>query len=142
MDKDRKKSFKKRIARIAVGMTVAIALIMVSKKWEENQLRVRLETMVRIHNRDCPRALNDFISIDSASTDAKITFTRHYTITNIDEEGKKNFTNLMKTEVVKTVKESENLDILKDDEIVFRFSYTDSSGSEFAVISVTPEEYK
>lgn len=138
----RKKAFTKRITRIGIGMIIAIVLMQVAKKWEENQLRVRLETMVRVHNRECPKKLSETILIDSASTDSVNTFTRHYTIKSISEAARKNFASIMKDEVVSTVKNSDELSILKEDEITFRFTYADSSGNEFALISVTPGEYQ
>lgn len=138
---DRKKAFTKRITRIAVGMIIAVALMQVAKKWEENQLRVRLETMVRVHNRDCPKQLSETICIDSASTDSVCTFTRHYTIRGLSDEREKNFERTMRDEVVNTVKESDELSILKEDNIIFQYRYANDNGTEFAVISVTPDDY-
>lgn len=138
---DRIKYFKKRITRIAVGMIIAIALMQVAKKWEENQLRVRLETMVREHNISCPKKLSETIRIDSASTDSTITFTRHYTIEGLSAEAMKNFESAMKNEIVTTVKESDELEILREDRIIFRYTYADAQGTVFATIAVTPEEY-
>lgn len=221
-----KNKTRNRILRIAIGAMLAIAIMQVSKKWEENQIRNRLETIVRVKNRECPliidtllantldsslaeyrrkitdsivskatdsifsepdsynsedwmiknidktidslntdfdnfidrisytldsasiefeKRLLDSLSInvlDSITTDSKRTYTEHYTIRSLTVKDLKDFHKEMKATYIEAIKNSDEMQILKDDNIIFGYTFKDEKGYKITSFKITPKEYR
>lgn len=143
MSKKEKTRKGKAVVMIVGMIAFALSYYGVQQLFKED-LESELKNAALELNKQTPMPIDQFSRLDSASTKGKTNFIYHYTLfdlekseVNIDTVNK-----YIRPNIIENVKNSPDLEIFRDNNIIMDYKYYDKNGLFVTEISVTPELYK
>lgn len=135
---------KGKIVGMLVGM-IAFALSYYGvQQLFKKDLASELEDAASTLNKQVPMQVDQYTRLDSAASKGKTNFMYYYTLLEL----KKSEVNLdtvnkyLKPGIIENVKNSPDLKVFREKDIIMDYIYYDKNGSFILEISVTPELYK
>lgn len=109
----------------------------------DNVLKL-LQESAELQNQQLPRAINEVLSMSqvNAISPRTIEYVYRYTVDNSKLDTAFLASQQMKTELIASVKNESREQMLKDNDVTFRFVYLDKNGNNLRAIEVAPADYK
>ena len=124
-------------------LVIAFILYRVQKNTKEN-IAIELHQTVEELNKITPLKVDEFTRLDSVSSFKRKSLTYYYTLLQVNksEVNIDSIKNYLKPNIIKSVKNSNELRVYKTNNISMNYIYYDLNGAFITAIEVTPELYK
>jgi len=134
---------KKILSLIFGGLAFVFILYRIQKNTEEN-IVIELHQTVEELNKITPLKVDEFTRLDSVSSFKRKSLTYYYTLLQVNksEVNIDSIKNYLKPNIIKSVKNSNELKVYKKNNISMNYLYYDLNGEFITAIEVTPELYK
>ena len=134
---------KKTLSLIFGVLAIVFILYRVQKNTKEN-IVIELNQTVEELNKITPLKVDEFTRLDSVSSFKRKSLTYYYTLLQVSksEVNIDSIKNYLKPNIIKSVKNSNELKVYKTNNISMNYIYYDLNGEFMIAIEVTPELYK
>lgn len=142
--KKEEKTKKGQTIGIIVGIIVFALTFYGVQQLFTKDLESELQSAALELNKQTPIQIDEYMILDSASTEGKTNFIYHYTLFDHDksEVNLDTVNKYIRPGVIETVRNSPELKEFKDNDIIMDYRYYDRNGIFVTEISVTPDLYK
>lgn len=142
--KSKKSIFRSIIVGLFVFVIIFFSFSLFKKSEDKDKLEETLNLYVVQANKELPMMLDAETSWDKAELIESKTMQFTYTLVNYakDDIDLDVFESTMKSTILSNVKNSTELQALRDKDVQFNYKYMDNMGKEVLVIQIKPADYK
>lgn len=134
----------KKILSLIFGVLAFLFILYRIQKNTAENIVIELNQTVEELNKITPLKIDEFTRLDSVSSFKRKSLTYYYTLLQVNksEVNIDSIKNYLKPNIIKSVKNSNELKVYKKNNISMNYLYYDLNGEFITAIEVTPELYK
>lgn len=134
----------KKILSLIFGVLALVFILYRIQKNTAENIVIELNQTVEELNKITPLKVDEFTRLDSISSFKRKSLTYYYTLLQVNksEVNIDSIKNYLKPNIIKSVKNSNELKVYKTNNISMNYLYYDLNGEFITAIEVTPELYK
>lgn len=134
----------KKILSLIFGVLAFLFILYRIQKNTAENIVIELNQTVEELNKITPLKVDEFTRLDSISSFKRKSLTYYYTLLQVNksEVNIDSIKNYLKPNIIKSVKNSNELKVYKKNNISMNYLYYDLNGEFITAIEVTPELYK